>query len=71
MRIVDKAQFTLGVIDIVVGVGLVIATIVLHRYSKSVCAAFPVVIGISALFRSIETKKQRMEKEERIKEQAK
>ena len=70
MRIVDKVQFTLGIFDIVVGVGLVIATTVLHRYSKTVFAAFPVVLGISALCRSIETKKQRLEKENRIKEQA-
>lgn len=70
MRIVDKVQFILGVFDIVVGVGMVIATICLHRYSKLAFAVFPVVIGISALCRSIETKKQRMEKENRIKEQA-
>ena len=67
MRIVDKVQFTLGIFDIVVGIGLTIAAIVLHRYTKIVFTMFPVGIGIMALYRSIETRKQRQEKEERIK----
>ena len=70
MRIVDKVQFTLGVFDIIVGVGLTIAAIILHRYTKIVFTLFPVGIGIMALCRSIETRKQRKEKEERIKAQA-
>lgn len=67
MRIVDKVQFTLGIFDIVVGIGLTIAAIVLHRYTKIVFTMFPVGIGIMALYRSIEARKQRQEKEERIK----
>lgn len=70
MRIVDKVQFTLGVIDIVVGIWLTIAAIILHRYTKIVFTMFPVGMGIMALFRGIETRKQRQEKEERIKAQA-
>lgn len=71
MRIVDKVQFTLGIFDIVVGIGLTIAVIVMHRYEKIVFTLFPVGMGIGALFRGIETRKRQQEKEERIKEQAK
>lgn len=71
MRIVDKAQFILGIFDIIVGVGCVIAAIILHRYTKIGLTLFPVGTGIMALCRSIETRKQRQEKEERIKAQAK
>jgi hypothetical protein len=70
MRIVDKVQFTLGVFDIVVGIGITIAAIILHRYTKIVFTMFPVGMGIMALCQSIETRKQRQEKEERIKAQA-
>ena len=70
MRIVDKVKFTLGIIDIIVGVGLIIAVILLHRYTKIVFTMFPVGMGIMALCRSIETRKQQQKKEERIKEQA-
>lgn len=70
MRIVDKAQFTLGIFDIAVGIGITIAVIVLHRYEKIVFTLFPVGMGIMALFRGIETRKQRMIKEERVKTQA-
>lgn len=70
MRIVDKVQFTLGIFDIVVGIGLTIAAIVIHRYTKVVFTLFPVGMGIMALFRGIETRKQRQEKEERVKAQA-
>lgn len=70
MRIVDKVQFALGIFDIVVGIGLTIAAIILQRYTKIVFALFPVGMGIMALFRGIETRKQRKEKEERIKAQA-
>lgn len=70
MRIVDKVHFTLGIFDIIVGIGLTIASIVLHRYTRIVFTLFPVGMGIMALFRGIETKKQRMEKEERVKSQA-
>lgn len=47
-----------------------VAAIVLHRYTKIVFTMFPVGMGIMALFRGIETRKQRQEKEERIKAQA-
>lgn len=70
MRIVDKVQFTLGIFDIVVGIGLTIAAIVLQRYSKIVFTLFPVGLGVMALTRGIETRKQRQEKEERVKAQA-
>jgi hypothetical protein len=71
MRIVDKVQFTLGIIDIVVGIGLTIAAIILQRYTKIVFTMFPVGMGIMALCRGIETRKQRRENEEHIKSQAK
>lgn len=70
MRIVDKVQFTLGIFDIVVGIGITIAAIILHRYTKIVFALYPVGMGIMALCRGIETRKQRQEKEERVKAQA-
>lgn len=70
MRIVDKVQFTLGIFDIIVGAWLTIAAIILHRYTKIVFTLFPVGMGIMALIRGIETRKQRQEKEERIKAQA-
>lgn len=66
MRIVDKVQFTLGIFDIVVGIGLTIAVIVLHRYEKIVFTLFPIGMGIIALCRGIETRKKRMEKEEQL-----
>lgn len=70
MRIVEKVQFTLGVFDIVVGIGITIVAIILHRYTKIAFMLYPVVMGIMALCRSIETRKQRQEKEERVKAQA-
>ena len=70
MRIVDKVQFVLGIFDIVVGIGLTVAAIVLQRYSKIVFTLFPVGMGVMALMRGIETRKQRQEKEERVKAQA-
>lgn len=56
MKIVDKVQFWLGLLDIVVGIGTSIIVIVTHRYSKLVLTMFPVGVGIMALFRAIETK---------------
>lgn len=70
MRIVDKAQFTLGIFGIIVGVGRTIASIILQRYANIVNAMFPVGFGIMSLCGSIETRKQIKEKKERIKEQA-
>ena len=71
MKIVDKVQFTLGVFDIVVGIGFTIAAIDLHMYTKIVSTLPPVGIGIWLLCQGIETRKQRHVKEKRIKEQAK
>lgn len=70
MKVVDKAQFTLGIFDIAVGIGLTIAVIFIHRYENIVFTLPPVVMGIVSLCQSIETKKKRQEKEERIKAQA-
>ena len=70
MRIVDKVQFTLGIFDIVAGIGIAIAAIIMNRYAKIVFAMFPVGIGIMTLCRGIETRRQRQEKEERVKEYA-
>lgn len=57
MKIVDKVQFWLGLFDIVVGIGLTITAIVMHRYTKIVFTLFPVGVGIMALFRAIDTRK--------------
>lgn len=70
MRIVDKAQFTIGIFGIIVGVGRTIASIILQRHANIVNAMFPVGFGIMSLCGSIETRKQRKEKEERINAQA-
>lgn len=59
MKVVDKVQFALGIFDIVVGIGLTVAAIVLHRYAKIVFTLFPVGMGIMALCRGIEIRKQR------------
>lgn len=59
MRIKDKARFTLGVIDIVAGIALVITCIYLHRTSKIAFAFFPILCGIGCLFNSIQTEKER------------
>lgn len=70
MKVVDKAQFTLGIFDIAVGIGLTIAVIALHRYEKIVFTLFHIGMGIMTLFRGIETRKQRIAKEEHVKAQA-
>ena len=70
LRIVDKVHFWLGIFDIIAGVGLTVYVIILHRYTKIVFTIFPVGMGIMALCRSIETRKQRQEKEEQVKAQA-
>lgn len=67
MRIVDKVQFTLGVFNIIVGVGITIAAIIQHRYTKIVSSLFSLGVGIMLLCQSVETRKQRQEKEERLK----
>ena len=59
MKVKNKAKFILGIVDIVVGVGLVITCICLHRTSRIVFAFFPVLCGIGCLLDSIQTEKER------------
>lgn len=58
MKIKKKANFIVGVVDVICGIALVIACIVLCRTERIVYALFPLFLGIYQFLVSIETKKQ-------------
>ena len=66
MRIIDKARFAIGIIDLVGGTACVIACILLHRGTKTVLAFVPIICGIASLMQSIETKAKRQKRKEEL-----
>lgn len=67
MKIKDSVKFTLGVIDLVCGIGLIAACVTMQREQGLVYAIFPILCGIFSLLDSIETKKQRQKRKEELK----
>lgn len=67
MRIKDKAQFALGIIDILLGITVAVLAVVQHKEDRLITTAFVLLCGIMALSNGIETKRQRRRKEEELK----
>lgn len=59
MRIKDKAQFALGIIDILLGITGIVLGLVQHKEYKIIPAAIALLCGIIALRNGVETKRQR------------
>lgn len=57
MKVKNKANFILGIVDIILGIALVITCICLHRTSRIAFAFFPVLCGIGCLINNIQTEK--------------
>jgi hypothetical protein len=71
MRIKDKADFVIGVIDLLVGIACLIACIYLHRGAKIALTFIPIICGVDSLARSIETKAERQRRREELQAMAK
>ncbi len=68
MRVKDKAQFVLGITDIIMSIALSVITIIQHKEDKLIVTVFVLFCGMMALSNGIETKKQRKRKEEEYKQ---
>lgn len=64
MRIKDKSQFALGIINILIGIAGVVSGITHHIEYKLIFAAISLLCGIIALRNGIETKRQRRKRME-------
>lgn len=67
MKIKDSVKFTVGIIDLVCGIGLIVACVAMQREQRLVYTIFPILCGIYSLIDSIETKKQRQKRKEELK----
>lgn len=67
MKIKNSAKFTLGIIDLVCGIGLTVACVAMQREQRLVYTIFPILCGIFSLLDSIESKKQRQKREKELK----
>ena len=63
MRVKNKAQFVLGITDIIMSIALSVITIIHHKEYKLILTALLLLCGIIALSNGIETQKQRRKKE--------
>ena len=68
MRVKDKAQLVLGIIDILLGTTVSVLAIIQHKEDKLIVTVFVLFCGIIALSNGIETKKQRRKKEDEYKQ---
>ena len=68
MRVKDKAQLVLGIIDILLGIIVSVLAIIEHKEDKLIVTVFVLFCGIIALSNGIETKKQRRKKEDEYKQ---
>lgn len=71
MRIKNKGLFVIGVINILLAVIGTVILIVQHRFGRLPLLGLCLVIGITSVLRSIETKKQRQKRREELLEKAK
>ena len=71
MKIVNKAKFILGIIDILAGIAIIVLCVYKHRMDRVVYCIFPILCGIYSLMDGIETKKQRLRRISELKEKAK
>lgn len=55
MKIKNSAKFTLGIIDLVCGIGLTVACVAMQREQRLVYTIFPILCGIFSLLDSIES----------------
>lgn len=67
MKIKDSVRFTLGIIDLVCGIGLIVVCVAMQREQGLIYTIFPILCGIFSLLDSIETKKQRQKRKEELK----
>lgn len=72
MRIKKAGKFILGIVDIFLGILLIIMVIINHKeIHKIIIALMCLFAGYLMLCDSIETKAERMKREEELKEMAK
>lgn len=71
MRIKDKAQFTLGVFNILLAITGIIIIIVQHRTEKLPLLGICFACGIISILNSIETKAQRQKRKAELQAMAK
>lgn len=64
MRIKDKVQFVLGIIDILLGITGIVLGFALHKEYKIFAGVAVLICGIIALKNGIETKRQRRKRAE-------
>lgn len=71
MRIKDKTQFALGIINILLAITVAITLIVQHRTRKLALLGICIICGISGILRGIETKAQRQKRKAELQAMAK
>lgn len=70
MRIINMCSFVSGIIQLIIGVGLLITCICLNRFSlyRVMCVMLPTVCGIGNIIMSIETKAERQKRRAELRE---
>lgn len=61
MRIINMCSFVSGIIQMIIGVGLLITCICLNRFSveRVMCVMLPILCGIGNIIVSVETEAER------------
>ena len=70
MRIKHMSNFVSGIIQLIIGVGLLITCIHLNRFSvdRVMCVMLPTLCGIGNIIVSIETKAERRKRKAELRE---
>lgn len=70
MRIINMCSFVSGIIQLIIGVGLLITCICLNRFSiyRVICVILPTLCGIGNIIVSIETKAERQKRKAELRE---
>ena len=70
MRIIHMCNFVSGIIQLIIGVGLLITCICLNRFSidRVMCVMLPTLCGTGNIIVSIETKAERRKRKAELRE---
>ena len=70
MRIINMCSFVSGIIQLIIGVGLLITCICLNQFSiyRVICVILPTLCGIGNIIVSIETKAERQKRKAELRE---
>jgi len=71
MIIKRKAQFVIGIIDILVGIACLFACVYWHRGSNIIYPFITIICGVVSLMQGIETKAARERRKEKLQVMAK